>query len=95
MVKDYKGREGWAILVDIQPNTIQVIHRRREETLPVAPKTEQFYFDYEIVFTFSKLAEVLYAVNIKIFNLKYIEPVNEQFRNKIDKILGKGSLIIS
>ena len=80
MVKDYKGKEGWLINIEIYDNTIQVIHKRREETLPVSPPTEQFYFDYEICFTFSRYADVLYAVNMKVTGLKFILPVNETFR---------------
>ena len=71
-----------------------ISHRRREETLPLSAKDEQFCFDYELALTFSADMHNFYAVNLRIVDLKFIEPVNPKFKSTISRLLGYGSLVL-
>jgi len=95
MTKDVRGPEGWRILVSFGQDSCSVTHTKREEALATAPKSEQFWFEWQLHMTFDKNVSDLHAASLKVTNLVFGEETRDSYRQELSRLLCAGKLFIS
>lgn len=90
---DIRSSDGWKVVVEVS-DVIKVTHIRREQSMAVAPETQQFVVEYTVTLVLDRTAQHLCATTLRISGLEFGPKVSSEFRYNLNARLGSGNLLV-
>jgi len=95
MTRDVRTRDGWRINVVFVNNVVCISHRRREQSLAIAPADEQYWFEWELRMVFDQEMTDMQSSGLTITDLGFDDNISARKKEEIKKAFSCGNLIVS